>query len=291
MASNIATVTIIVTNVNDSPGAEGETYSTNEDVPLVVPRPGVLANDVDIDSPTLTALRVSGPDHGTLAVGVDGGFTYTPDANYNGPDRFVYRVSDGAGGSALATVSLTINAVEDAPIANNQVRSLSEDSLRTLTLTGSDAEGSPVTFTIVTSPAHGVLIGTLPILTYDPDPNYSGPDSFSFKVNDGGLDSNIATVSLTVTPVNDAPVAQAAVYETPIDTPLSGQLVATDVEGSPLTYAITTLPVNGSVILNPATGEFTYTPNRGRTGTDSFKFRANDGALNSSIKTISIVIK
>jgi hypothetical protein len=91
--------------------------------------------------------------------------------------------------------------------------------------------------------------------------------------------------------VNDAPVAQAAVYETPIDTPLSGQLVATDVEGSPLTYAITTLPVNGSVIVNPATGEFTYTPNPGRTGTDSFKFRANDGALNSSIKTISIVIK
>jgi VCBS repeat-containing protein len=291
MASNIATVTIIVKNINDSPGAEGDTYSTNEDTALVVPGPGVLANDVDVDSPTLTALRVSGPDHGTLAFGVDGGFTYTPDANYNGPDRFVYRARDGAGGSSLATVSLTINPVEDVPIANKQVRTLSEDSYRTITLIGTDGDGSDLIFTIVTPPVHGVLIGTLPIVTYDPDPNYTGPDSFSFKVNDGGVDSNTATVSLTISSVNDAPVALAAAYETPIDTPLSGQLVATDVESDPLTYSISQLPTEGNVIVDPATGAFTYHPFVGKTGPDLFKFRANDGRLSSISAQVDIQIR
>jgi VCBS repeat-containing protein len=254
--------------------------------------PGLLANDSDQEGSALTAAKVTNPAHGTVTVNANGSFAYTPAANYNGPDSFTYRVNDGSANSIAATVTLTVNAVNVAPVALNQSRSVNEDALRAITLTGTDADGDPLTFTILTMPTNGVLIGTGPGVTYDSNPNYNGPDSFTFRVNDGQADSaDVGTVTLTVNPVNDAPVAQAGSFTTPVSTPYSGVLIATDVEGSPLTYEITTAPNKGIVVVNPATGEFTYTPNPGRTGNDSFKFRANDGALNSSIRTISIVIR
>jgi large repetitive protein len=101
----------------------------------------------------------------------------------------------------------------------------------------------------------------------------------------------VGTVTLTVTPVNDAPVGQTASFTTPRNTPYNGVLVATDVELNPLTYAISTLPNKGTVTVNPATGAFTYTPLPGRGGSDSFRFRANDGTVNSAQATISIFIQ
>ncbi len=291
LPSNAGTVTIIVRGINDAPVAVNETYSLNEDTPLAIAAPGVLANDTDADNEPLTALRVSGPTHGTLTFNADGSFVYTPNANFVGPDTFSYRARDAAGATSLGSVGLVVNAVPDAPIANNQVTTVSEDSRRTVALAGWDADGDPLTYTIVTPPAHGTLAGSLPFLTYEPFPNYVGPDSFTFQVNDGGLNSNVATVSVTVTPVNDAPVAQGAEFSTPAITPFTGQLVATDIDGNPLTYAITTQPTKGTVTLTPGTNTFTYTPGAGKTGPDSFRFRANDGVTNSNIARIDIQIR
>ena len=96
-------------------------------------------------------------------------------------------------------------------------------------------------------PSFGTLSGTLPALHYTPKPDYNGPDSFTFKVNDGLLDSSNATVSLTVRPVNDAPVADANAYTNAEDTSIAIVLSGSDVEGSPLTYTVLTAPTNGTL--------------------------------------------
>src|SRR5207247_178123 len=170
------------------------------------------------------------------------------------------------------TVTLTVNAVNDAPVATAQSRTLNEDATRAIVLAGTDVDGNPLTFAIVTSPAHGVLTGTAPNVTYVPAANYNGPDSFTFQANDGQLNSSPATVTLTVTPVNDAPVGQIASYTTPKNTPLNGTLVATDVDGNALTYSISTQGGKGTVTVVAATGAFTYTPNLNATGSDFFRF-------------------
>ena len=100
---------------NSAPTAGNDTFSTAEDSALTVPAPGVLGNDSDPDGDPLTATLVAGPAHGTLTLNANGAFTYTPAPNYNGPDSFSYRASDGALTSGTATVSLTITAVNDAP--------------------------------------------------------------------------------------------------------------------------------------------------------------------------------
>src|SRR5438093_12568935 len=133
--------------------------------------------------------------------------TYTPAANYNGRDSFTYKANDGALNSTVATVSITVTAVNDAPVANAQSVTTAEDTARAITLTASDVEGDALTYSIVSGPSHGALSGTAPNVTYTPAANYNGADSFTFKANDGVIDSAEATVSITVTAVNDAPVA------------------------------------------------------------------------------------
>src|SRR5207244_1618813 len=114
LTSNTATVSITVTPVNDAPVAVNDAYSTNEDTALTVPAPGVLGNDTDTENNALTAIKVSNPAHGTVTLNADGSFTYTPNANYNGPDSFTYKANDGTADSNVATVNLTVNPVNDA---------------------------------------------------------------------------------------------------------------------------------------------------------------------------------
>src|SRR5207245_623958 len=160
-------------------------------------------NDTDVDADTtLTAMVVTGPAHGTLTLNADGSFTYTPAANYNGSDSFTYKANDGIVDSNAATVTITIAAVNDAPVASNQAVATDEDTARAITLSASDVEGSSLTYTIVAPPAHGTLSGSGPNVTYTPAANYNGLDSFTFKANDGELDSNTATVTITVAAVN-----------------------------------------------------------------------------------------
>src|SRR5439155_25328926 len=112
----------------------------------------------------------------------------------------------------------TITAVNDAPVAADQAVTTAEDTAKAIVLTASDVESDPLTYAIVAGPAHGTLSGVAPTVTYTPAANYNGADSFTFKANDGTVDSNVATVRLTVTPVNDAPVAAAQGVTTEEDT-------------------------------------------------------------------------
>ncbi len=304
--SNLATVSINVTPVNDPPIAANDSYTTPEDTQLVISAPGVLANDSDVDGPfPLTTVLVSTTTNGSLTLNANGSFTYTPNLNYNGPDSFTYRARDGSGlDSNLATVSINVTPVNDPPIAGNDAYTTAEDTQLVISAPGilandSDVDGPfPLTAVLVTSTSNGTLtLNANGSFTYTPNANFNGPDSFTYRARDGsGLDSNLATVSITVTPVNDPPIAANDSYSTPEDT----QLVISapgilgndsDVDGPfPLTAILVSTTTNGSLTLN-ANGSFTYTPNLDYNGPDSFTYRARDGSgLDSNLATVSITV-
>jgi hypothetical protein len=160
--------------------------------------------------------------------------------------------------------------------------------LKAITLTATDVEGDPLTWIIVSQPAHGTLSGSGAARNYTPSLNYTGSDSFTFKVNDGHVDSNVATVSITITSVNDAPVANNQSVFTPQETELDILLTATDAEGSPLTWFILSQPSHG--FLSGTAPTLNYTPNWNYSGSDSFTFKVNDGQFDSNIATISISV-
>jgi VCBS repeat-containing protein len=295
--SNVATVRITVTCVNDAPVARDDTYTTNEDTPLVVPAPGVLGNDYDVDGDPLTAVLVSGPAHGTLALNPDGSFTYTPAENFCGEDSFTYKAYDGELYSNVATVRIMVICVNDAPVANDDEASVLEDSSVTIPVLGNDydVDGDPLSVSLVSGPANGrATVNPDGTITYTPNPDFCGTDSFTYKACDPSGACDTATVTITVTCVNDAPVAQDDTYTTNEDTPL---VVAkpgvlgndSDVDGDPLTSVLVSGPAHGTLTLNPD-GSFTYTPNPNFYGTDTFTYRAFDGELYSNVATVTITV-
>ncbi|MFM7097610.1 MAG: tandem-95 repeat protein, partial [Gemmataceae bacterium] len=207
--SNLATKQVSVTPVNDTPMGMSDSYTTPEDTVLNVPVPGVLGNDTDVDGDPLTSILVSGPSHGLLSFNADGSFNYTPNANYNGPDSFTYKANDGSLDSAPILVSLTITPVNDPPVNNPSVAadsySTPEDTVLNVPVPGvlgndTDVDGDPLTSILVSGPSHGLLIfNSDGSFSYTPNLNYNGPDSFTYKANDGALDSAPILVSITVT--------------------------------------------------------------------------------------------
>src|SRR5262249_6087948 len=198
----------------------------------------------DVDGDVLTYSVVDAPVHGTLT-GTGTNLVYTPAANYNGPDSFTFKINDGTVDGNTATVSITVTAVNDIPVANAQSVTTAEDTAVNITLNGFDADGDALNYIVVNNPAHGTLTGTGANRRYAPPAHYYGPDSFTYKVNDGTADGNTATVSITVTAVNDAPVANAQSVTTVEDTPKSITLTGSDIEGDSLNFIIVSNPAHG----------------------------------------------
>src|SRR5207253_2756391 len=130
--SNVATVTVAVSAVNDAPSAADDSYTTNEDTPLTIAAPGGVGNDTDVDGNPLTARLVSAPANGTVTVNADGSLTYTPEPSSSDSDSFTYKANDGTADSNVATVTLTVSAVNDAPAAANDSFSTAEDTPLTI---------------------------------------------------------------------------------------------------------------------------------------------------------------
>jgi VCBS repeat-containing protein len=287
-ASAPATVTIVVTPVNDPPTAGNDTYSTLEDAAVIVIEPGVLGNDTDAEGATLNAALVSGPLHGTLSLDALGGFTYTPAADFSGSDSFTYRASDGQATSAVATVTIAVAPVNDQPVASGQAATTPEDTILRLTVSGTDVDHDLLSYRVVQAPAHGWVSGTAQFLSYTPSANFNGTDSFTFVVSDGQVDSSEATVTITVTPVDDWPQAQGQAVATAEDTPVPVTLVATDVDDDPLTFALVSLPAHGSLV--GTAPNLTYVPAANYYDVDSFTFTASDGRTTTPVTTVSITV-
>jgi large repetitive protein len=193
VTSPTTSVTITVTPINHPPICTSGGSSTAEDAALTG---SVVCTDAENDP--LTYAVDTGTLHGVLVLAADGGFTYTPAADYAGPDGFTFTASDGADASAPTTWAITVTPVNDAPTAAPQAVTVDEDVATDITLAGNDVDAEVLSYTVVNQPDHGTLIGDAPDLTYTPDSHYAGADSFTFKANDGMVDSNVATVSIDV---------------------------------------------------------------------------------------------
>src|SRR5947209_8580192 len=202
-------VTVTVTAVNDAPVAHADSATVAEDGTVDV---AVLGNDTDEVGNTLSRKAVTQGAHGSVVINPDKTVKYTPAANYNGSDSFTYNVSDGNGGTATATVTVTITAVNDAPVANADSATVAEDGTVNVAVLGNDtdADGDTLSVTAVTQGAHGaVVINPDKTVKYTPAANYNGSDSFSYNVYTCNVESPTDTVCLTITAVNEAPVANA----------------------------------------------------------------------------------
>ncbi|WP_339064860.1 tandem-95 repeat protein [Teredinibacter turnerae] len=301
LRSNVAIVVINVTGVNDLPVAVNDAASLDEDTQVVV---NVLTNDSDVDGALnlSTVQVVTAPAHGATQVDAGtGAVTYTPSANYFGNDSFAYIVKDNLGAASnIATVALTINGINDAPVANPDLVRTDEDAPIRINVAGNDVDidGSLdlSSLQIVNPPAFGTAaVQAGGIVLYTASSNYAGLDSFSYRLKDNsGVWSAAAIVSITVESVNDEPVAENDEVTTAEDTPVIIQPLAndTDVDGSVLlsSLLVVTQPAHGN-LLNNGDGSLGYTPDADFNGTDSFTYVVSDNeAAASNYGTVTITV-
>jgi len=292
-----ATITFTVNAINDAPTlAATQSVSTNEDTPLTFN----LTAGSDIEGDTLTYIKVTNPASGSVVCtgGTSRSCTYTPSLNFNGSTTFTYKVNDSALDSTTATVTVTVNAVNDAPtLAATQTVNTNEDTPITFDLTvGADVDGDTLTYIKLTNPASGSLVctgGTSRSCTYTPVLNYNGSVTFTYKVNDTALDSTTSTVTINVNAINDAPtLAATQAVSTNEDTALNFSLTAgADLDGDTLTYIIVSNPASGTLSCTGGTSRAcTYTPVANFNGTRTFTYKVNDGNLDSTTNTVTITV-
>jgi CSLREA domain-containing protein len=306
--SDIGTVIVTINGVNDAPIAVNDTATTTKDTVLVVGAQSdkrVLLNDTDVDGDLLavTAQQITLPSGALLTLNADGTYTYSPPAGFTGNDAFTYTISDGHGGTDSATVTITVIAANQPPVANNDAASVSEDDTNGVNINvaanDTDVDGNlvPSSVTIISSPVNGAVVnngdGTV---KYTPTANFNGLDTFTYRISDSdGLASNTATVSITVNPVPDAPVANDD--SATLDTTLNSQVVInviandTDIDGdlNPASVTVTSNPANGSAVSN-GDGTVTYTPTGGFLGTDSFNYEVCDSANVCDTAAVTVTV-
>ncbi|HUQ02031.1 MAG TPA: Ig-like domain-containing protein [Kofleriaceae bacterium] len=280
--SEPATITIAVAD-GGSPVAQAQDVDAVEETARTITLTGT-----DPDGDALTFAVVSQPEHGTLS-GTAPNLTYTPVADFAGPDSFRFTVSDNALTSAPAFVHIDVANLNDAPVATAQAITMMEDEERIIVLGGTDADGDGLDIAIVDPPDHGEIIATQNGRRYQPASNYNGTDAFTFTVSDRHLTSAPATVTFEIAPRPDTPIAVAqptvAVTE---DVAQAITLVGLDADGDAVTLAIATQPAHGT--LSGELPNLTYTPAANFAGNDSFTFTASDGTLTSPPRTIAIAI-
>ena len=276
------TFQVVVIDSNRAPVASNQELQGTEEVNLPIT---LQASDADGDTVTYTV--VTPPQLGVLT-GKAPNLTYIPKANANGRDQFTFVAKDRTLESEPATVVIQLAPINDAPVASGQQVSVVEDSPTPIVLTASDVDGDSLTYTIVAAPSLGTLSGAAPNLIYTPKRDATGADQFTYRVNDGKVDSGFATVYITIAPVNDAPVAQAQEVAATEDTAVSITLRGNDTEGDALTYKVVSGPKLG--VLSGIAPNLVYTPNANANGTDQFTFRVKDGVLESGEATVNITI-
>ncbi|MCP5097775.1 MAG: tandem-95 repeat protein, partial [Chloroflexi bacterium] len=286
-----ATVVVTVNGTNDAPVAVDDDTTTDEDTAVTI---DVLSNDTDIDGDLLTVDSIAQPISGSIVINPDGSdLTYTPVADFNGSDSFTYTVSDGNGGSDTASVVVTVNSVNDAPIAFDDIDvTTDEDTAVTIDVLSNDTdvESDQLTVDSVTQPANGSVVNNGSDVIYTPTADFSGSNSFTYTIGDGNGGSATATVTVTINSLNDVPVAMDDSSITNGETAVIIDVLSndTDADGDTLTVDSVTDPANGTIINNGS--DVTYTPNAGYEGDDTFTYTVSDGNGGSDVATVTVTV-
>ena len=303
--SEVIPTEVTIVDVGENPPVSTpDTYTLDEDEVLNVPAAtGILSNDSDADGDPLFPRIDQNVTHGTLLFQLNGAFTYTPAPNFSGQDSFVYQISDGQSLSELTTVTITVNPINDSPTVADDQYSVDANSTLTKTVTDGvlsndlDADGDALSAEIVTNPSHGVAsLNPDGSFEYTPMDSFNGIDSFTYRVNDGTTNSeSTATVSITVSDVNQSPIAANDQYIVPAGQALSVDAAAgvlandSDADNDTLIAQVVDQPSHGQLLLG-ADGTFQYTPATDYTGTDTFTYQANDGVADSNVATVAITV-
>lgn len=277
-------VSVMVTAVNDAPVANEDTAQGTEDESLVI---DVLANDSDLENDTLSVSSVSNPNHGVALIS-NGRITYTPNTDFNGLDSFTYTLTDGVD-TATALVTLSVNPVNDAPVAMNDTVTMNEDAVVTIQplLNDTDVDGDQLTIQSVAVPANGSAVLNGQSITYTPHSNYSGVDSFSYTISDGAATA-VGTIRIDIAPVNDVPTAgddkafTQAAQVVNIDVLVND----TDLDGDTLVISSVTQGAQGSVDL--LDNQLVYTPLVDFMVSDTFTYTVSDGNGGSASATVTV---
>lgn len=228
----------------------------------------------------------SNPKNGRLSIDQNGKFTYTPKKNFVGKDSFKYKVNNGKINSNTKTVSISVT--NNRPLSNNIKINTHCNTIFNGKISATDSDKDVLNYHIVSKPHNGNLtLNNDGTFTYNPNKGFHSIDSFSYKSNDGILDSNSATVTITVT--NHPPVADNITIQTPSNSTYKDKLNISDLDGDQLSYNIISGTVNGRIKLN-YDGTYTYKPNENFNGTDTFMYKVNNGYQDSNIGTVTILV-
>ncbi|MBB06378.1 MAG: hypothetical protein CML03_12855 [Pseudooceanicola sp.] len=274
--------------VNSDPVAVDDDASGDEDTAITI---DVLANDTDVDGDTLSISAVGTPANGTAEI-VDGKIVYTPNDDFNGTDSISYTVSDGAGGTDTATVSITVNPVNDAPVAVDDDASGDEDTAITIDVLANDTDvdGDTLSISAVGTPANGTAEVVDGKIVYTPNDDFNGTDTFTYTVSDGAGGSDTASVTVNVGDMNDAPVAVDDDASGDEDTAITIDVLAndTDADGDTLSISAVGTPANGTAEI--VDGKIVYTPNADFSGSDTFEYTVSDGKGGSDTAMVTVTV-
>lgn len=283
----IAVFARIFRNVNRPPAAEPLSITAKEDTPVSITLKGS-----DRDNDPLSYSVVTKPGHGRLT-GTVPNMSYRPERGFSGPDSFTYEVSDGKVGSPAATVSITVIPGNE-PTANDDSTGAQEDTpivMIDVLKNDTDPDNDRLVVINATQPRNGtVTINTDGTLTYAPDRNFSGNDTFTYTISDGKGGTDTAAVNVTINPVNDAPTITSKPIETArVWAPYKYQVIAKDPDaGDKLIYSLIKKPEG--MTINDATGLIEWKPTRSNAGTYDVTVRVADNYKTRAMDTQSFTI-
>jgi hypothetical protein len=290
--SDTALITVTVTPVNDVPVANDDTASTSEDTSASV---NVLANDVDIENDTLSVFSVGAPQNGAAIINPDNTISYSPNTDFSGTDSFTYDVSDGNGGTPSATVTITVSAVNDAPVASDDTAVASEDIPVVIAVLTNDVDvDSSLVVVSVTPPTDGTasIDADNLTITYTSNANFDGVDTFDYIVSDGSL-TDTGTVTITVSSANDPPAAVDDGSSTLEDTQVTVDVLSNDADidlGDILSVISVTSPDNGAAAINSMDNTISYSPDLNFNGIDSFDYTISDSNGSTDAATVTVTV-
>ena len=275
-----ATVTVTVNDVDNDVKAANDSATTDEGEAVTI---NVLGND-DADA-TITRV-VTAPGNGSATI-VDGQIVYTPNAGFSGEDTFTYEVQDPQGNKTTATVTVTVNPLNNDVKAANDSATTDEGEAVTINVLGNDDSDATIT-RVVTAPGNGSATIVNGQIVYTPNAGFTGEDTFTYEVQDPQGNKTTATVVVTVNPIDDDVKAAN-------DTAMTdeGEAVTIDVLGNDDADAaitrIVSAPSNGSATI--VNGQIVYNPNAGFSGTDTFTYEVQDPQGNKTTATVTVTVK